>query len=412
MKKTVCVVGGGASGIMAAIAAGQAGADVTLLEHRERIGKKMLMTGNGKCNLTNLQMDIRAYGETEPDCLVAKVLAQFDQEDLMAFLRSLGMRLTVSRESYVYPETEAAATVVNVLRRALDQNGVTCKTDIEIRNIKKEQQFIVDTDQGIIPADCLILACGGKSYPKTGSDGSGFRLAKKMGLSISRDYPALTALVCRREGLKAIAGLRTNGKIVLYIDEKPCVSDTGQIQFTDYGISGIPVFQVSTQASKALAEHRQVRAEINLFPEMTEKDIYDALSNQLEQFSDLPFEDAVTGFLHKKWIDYFGKKYGLHRFSDAGSIPEKTVKKLAKELGAMSFPVEQVKGYDFCQLTGGGIAQKEVDEHLQSVKVPGLYVVGEMLDVAGKCGGYNLQWAFSTGFIAGRHAAGDKKDEW
>lgn len=410
MRKSVCVVGGGASGMTAALAASRAGAKVTLLEHRERVGKKILLTGNGKCNLTNLHMNPSAYGETA-DSLVGQVLAQFDQQDLMDFLHSLGMRLTVNRESYVYPETEAAATVVNVFRRALAQNGVSCETETEIKNIGRDNGFTIDTNRGIFRADCLILACGGKSYPKTGSDGSGYKLAEKLGVKVNRDYPALTAFVCKKDGLKAVAGLRANAKVTLYIDEKPAASDEGQVQFTDYGISGIPVFQVSILASRALLERKRVRAKVNLFPELTKEEVRDALRVQVGQFAKLPFEEAMTGFLHKKWIDYFGKQYELHRFQNAGSIPKQTLEMLAEELCALSFPVEQVKGYDFCQVTGGGVDLAEVDTHLQSVKIPGLYLVGEMLDAVGKCGGYNLQWAFSTGYIAGNHAAKENGPE-
>lgn len=405
MKRSVCIVGGGASGIMAAIAAAQAGAHVTLLEHQDRIGKKILMTGNGKCNLTNLQMGVSAYGISREGSLVGKVLEQFDQNDLMKFFGELGMRMMVTRESYVYPETEAAATVLNVLRRGLKQSDVSCKTDIHIKEIKKEKGFLVCTDQGDFHADSLILACGGRSFPKTGSDGSGFVLAKKLGLRIEKDYPALTAMICKREGLKVIGGLRTEGEASLYIDGHFEASDRGQIQFTDYGISGIPVFQISPPASKALREGKDVRVNVNLFPDMTEQEVALEAEKQLHHFGELSFEDAMTGFLHKKWIDYFGKQLGLHKYANAGSIPRERIRAFAKEMTAMIFPVEQVKGYDFCQVTGGGVGLDQVDFHLQAVKIPGLYVVGEMLDVVGKCGGYNLQWAFSTGYIAGRHGA-------
>lgn len=409
MKRSVCIVGGGASGIMAAIAAARAGAHVTLLEHQDRMGKKILMTGNGKCNLTNLQMNVSAYGISRKDSLVGKVLGQFDQNDLMKLFGELGMRMMVTRESYVYPETEAASTVLNVLRRALEQLDVFCKTDIHIKEIKKEKGFTICTDKGNYRADSLILACGGKSFPKTGSDGSGFALAKKLGLRIEKDYPALTAMICKKEGLKVIGGLRTEGEASLYIGGHFKASDRGQIQFTDYGISGIPVFQISPAASKALREEKDVLVKINLFPDMTEQEVALEAERQLHHFGELSFEDAMTGFLHKKWIDYFGKQMGLHKYGNAGKIPHEKIKAFAKELTEMTFPVEQVKGYDFCQVTGGGVALDQLDSHLQAVKIPGLYVVGEMVDVVGKCGGYNLQWAFSTGYIAGWHGAGKKE---
>lgn len=409
MKKSVCIIGGGASGIMAAIAAAQAGADVTILEHQDRIGKKILLTGNGKCNLTNMQMDISAYGVSETDSLIEKVLNQFDQNDLIKLFQELGMRTAVRRDFYVYPETEAAATVLNVLRRALDLCEVHIRTDVQINKIIKDSRFVVATDRGKLEADSLILACGGKSFPKTGADGSGFLLAKELGLKVEQTYPALTAMVCKRNGLKAVAGLRAEGEVSLFIDDRLTACDKGQIQFTDYGISGIPVFQVSSFASKALAEHKKVCVNVNLFPDLTEAEVLSAVRKQFLTFHQFSFEEAMAGFLHKKWIDHLGKQFGFHRYADAGSIPEKVIKELVKELTAMPFPVEQVKGFDFCQVTGGGVGLDQVDEHLQAVKMPGLYVIGEMLDVVGKCGGYNLQWAFSTGYIAGRHAGKQRK---
>lgn len=421
MKKSVCIVGGGASGIMAAIGAAQAGACVTLLEHQDRIGKKILLTGNGKCNLTNLEMDRHAYSISEENALPDRILKQFGENELMKLFEKLGMRLKVCRDSYVYPESEAAATVLNVLRRALDILDVSCVTEVNIKEIHTEKgkdirynKFTACTDKGNFEGDCMILACGGKSFPKTGSDGSGFKLAKMLGLEVKPDYPALTAMVCRREGQKLLAGLRTDGEVTLYIDGKPVASDRGQIQLTDYGISGIPVFQVSAPASKALQEHKDVRIDLNLFPEMTAEEVFSEIKKQLYRFRELPFEEAAAGILHRKWIEYFKGQPYLKEFVRAGDVPDENIKLLAKELSAMAFPVIRAKGYNFCQVTGGGVDTKQVDCHLQSVKIPGLYIVGEMLDVVGKCGGYNLQWAFSTGYIAGCHSAGgdifSKKD--
>lgn len=414
MKKSVCIVGGGASGMLAAIGAARSGAGVTLLEHQDRIGRKILLTGNGKCNLTNLEMSPRAYSVSGENTLPDRVLKQFNQDDLMELFGELGMRLKISRDSYVYPESEAAATVLNVLRRALDGLGVSVVTEAHIREIrvpqsgkdgKREGRFTACTDRGDFEADCMILACGGKSFPKTGSDGSGFGLARKLGLRVEQDYPALTSMVSSRDGLKLLAGLRADGEISLYIDDRLTASDKGQVQFTDYGISGIPVFQISAPASRALQVHRNVRIDFNLFPEMTPEEVFSEVKKQLQRFARLPFEEAAVGMLHKKWIDYFKRQPCLQGFEKAGDISDKGIRLLAKELTAMEFPITKVKGYDFCQVTGGGVNLKEVDSHLQSVKHPGLYIVGEMLDVVGKCGGYNLQWAFSTGYIAGCHSA-------
>ncbi len=413
MKRSVCVAGGGASGMMAAIAAARAGADVTILEKNDRPGKKILMTGNGKCNLTNLDMGIFAYYIEDGASPVGRILEQFDEKALIELFKELGMDVTVARDSYVYPKTQTASTVLNVLRRALKEFGVSCKTDTKVTNIKKELSgFCIETDKGAFFADRVIISMGGKSFPKTGSDGDGFLLAKKLGLSMQPDYPALTALICPVEGQRMISGLRADGEVSLLIDGKKVFQDSGQIQFTDYGISGIPVFQASRFASALLwnrnkgekARHR-IEAAVNLFPDMAEDELFLKIEGQLNRFSGMTYEEAMTGLLHKKWIEFFGKRLGLFSYPDAGSIPQKTVKELASELVKLSFPVEGVKGYDFCQVTGGGVDLSCVDEHMQAKAYPGLFLTGELLDVTGKCGGYNLQWAFSTGYIAGTCAA-------
>lgn len=408
MKKSVCIIGGGASGMTAAIAAAKAGAQVTLLEKNPRMGKKILLTGNGKCNLTNLDMNISAYGTKDRGGLEQKVLEQFDEKDLMAFFSSLGMRLTVSRDTYVYPESEAAETVLSVLERALRDCGVHCIYEAKVCHIQKTGTgFVVETKEGSYTADRVILACGGCSYPKTGSDGAGFQLARDLGIEISPLYPALTAFVGPLKEQKQISGLRSHAKVSLYIDGKLSMEDTGQIQFTDYGISGIPVFQVSTLGAKALILYGQkVTAKIDLFPEQTKEEVTRELAKQLDRFQNLSVTEALTGFLHKKWIQFLDKRLRLSSWGMAGKIAKKQQESLVEELMGLTFLVKDVKGFDFCQVTGGGVATYQVDENLMVKAVPGLYITGEMLDVTGKCGGYNLQWAFSTGYLAGAHSAG------
>lgn len=413
MKKSVCIVGGGASGMMAAIAAARAGACVTLLEQNDRFGKKIFMTGNGKCNLTNLNMAASFYDTTKENSFVQKILEAFGEKELLAFFeKELGMRTMVNHGSCIYPASESAVTVVDVLKRALWSNQVLLKAQTRVTAIRKTKaSFEIVTDKGCICADRVILSCGGKSFPKTGSNGSGFALAKAAGLRLIPDYPALTALICQKAGMKLLAGLRQEAEVALYIDGVFAAKESGQLQFTDYGISGIPVFQISNEASRAFRDEKikkqkkvKIQAVVNLFPNETKEEVLKKLKKQLTQFAKLPFEEAMCGFLHKKWIDYFGKECGFSKLLKAGEIPENKVEELAGELTAFTYEVWSVKGYDFCQVTGGGVSLGEIDEHMQAVAIPGLYVTGEMLDVIGRCGGYNLQWAFSTGMIAGSHA--------
>lgn len=406
MKNTVCIIGGGASGIMASVVAAIHGAKVFILEHTDRIGKKILLTGNGKCNLTNLDMDVSKYHTSGDLSFVEAVLNTFSEKDLISFMEQMGMRLLVNRESYVYPESEAAATVVNVLRRMVQTLDITVHTQADIKEIiYRSNTYTIQTSKGIFQADRLILACGGNSYPKTGSDGSIYPFLKKMNIAMVPQYPALTAMKSDKQGIKAISGLRANAKVTLLINSKETVSDFGQVQFTDYGISGIPVFQISTVASIALTKGEKVCVKVNLFPHMQQQDVFTLLYNQLKQFKALSAEDAMQGFLHKKWIDYLVSKFHLHRFKCAQDINIDIINNIASELTAMEYEITAVKGFDFCQVTGGGVALDQIDAHMQCISYPGLYIVGELLDVTGQCGGYNLQWAFSTGYIAGLHAA-------
>ncbi len=406
MKKTVCIIGGGASGIMASIAAAQAGAKVIILDQSDRIGKKVLLTGNGKCNLTNLHMDASHYNTSGDISFVETVLNTFSEKDLMDFFEKQGMRLMVNKESYVYPESEAATTVVNVLRRTLQTLDVSIYTNIRIKDIVYDShKYCVQTESEEFDADCVIMACGGQSYPKTGSDGSGYALLEKLNISVIPPYPALTALVSDKKGIKTLSGVRANAKVTLLINSKAVACDCGQVQFTDYGISGIPVFQVSTVASRALQAGERVVVKVNLFPNMSEKEVFTSLWYQLTQFETLPIEDALQGFVHKKWIEYLNTKFKLRRFDSAKDITVDVVSDIVNELVNMEYVITAVKEYDFCQVTGGGVALDQVDNQMQCKAYPGLYIVGEMLDVTGECGGYNLQWAFSTGYIAGSHAA-------
>lgn len=280
MKKTVCVIGGGVSGIMASIAAAKAGAEVFILEHGDRIGKKILLTGNGKCNITNLNMSASCFDTSGDSSFIEHVLDTFSEKDLINFLEENGMRLMVNRESYVYPESEAASTVVNVLRRALQTFGVSVYTGIDIKDTSfTKGKYLIETSGKNYNADRLIFACGGKSFPKTGSDGSGFTLLKKLQIPVLPLYPALTALISDKKGLKTISGIRANASVTLWVDQQNMASDYGQVQFTDYGISGIPVFQISAYAAKALQKSKCVTASVNLFPDMTKEQI----STQLKQ---------------------------------------------------------------------------------------------------------------------------------
>lgn len=412
MKKRVVIIGGGAAGIAACISAAQGDTEVILLEHQDRIGKKILMTGNGKCNLTNMDMDSSHYvtADAKDVFFVQKVLELYPPQKLLDFFHSIGLRTTVLRETYIYPETEAAATVVNVFLRELNRLGVQIHTNEQIVRLSyKKGRTQVVTDHNEYCADAVILACGGKSYPKTGSDGSSFDLLKKLQLPVIAPYPALTSLICKRENLKMLSGLRTNATVTLLDPSGEIIrSQYGQIQFTDYGLSGIPVFQISSTIYPYCRQTKcrpdELTAIVDLFPFEEEQQLFEELLHQFMQYADSTAEEALDGFLHKKWIAFFIRQCGLHGIL-CRDLDKKEIRRLAKQLKKICFSITDLKGFDFCQVTGGGLPLNAINDHFELIRYPGIYVVGEMLNVTGDCGGYNLHWAFSGGLIAGCDSA-------
>ncbi len=407
----VCIVGAGASGIMAAIAAAEEGARVVLVEHMDRIGKKILLTGNGKCNLTNKNMTAESYHGDQ--AFVASVLQQFSTQELCIWLEKHGIKLVSKRDGYIYPVTEAAASVVKVLLRECRRLSIHIEYEFHVTDISSIRGGfqILDDQSGELKAKKVILACGGKSFPKTGSDGSGYQLLKKTGIRQSRIYPSLTAIVSNLSDLKVISGLRTDAKIQLFCDNQMLCQEMGQVQFTDYGLSGIPVFQISRFVPELLDKKKQLKLRVLLFPDETESEKCERVKQLMTQYHDYALEEVLAGVYPKRWIDYFVKTWKLSKFLSVAELPKPIREKLAVQIQYLDYPVCGYKGFDFCQVCSGGAKTDHFDRNLQCMEQKGIYVVGELLDVDGLCGGYNLQWAFSTGFIAGRHAAKEAKDD-
>ena len=269
MSKRVIVIGGGASGMTAAIFAARQGAAVTLLEHMDRVGKKILSTGNGKCNLTNRRMDASCYRSSAPE-FPMEVLGRFGEPETEAFFEELGIVLK-DRNGYLYPASGQASSVLDALREELSRLGVNIVTECGEAEVAApgsgkggNQEWTVLCKKGRFCSDALILAAGSKAAPSTGSDGSSYDLAKRLGHRIIRPLPALVQLRCREKFFKQISGVRADACVSIWADGERLAYDQGELQLTDYGISGIPVFQVSRFASVALSRGAQVKAEICL----------------------------------------------------------------------------------------------------------------------------------------------------
>lgn len=403
--KKVIIIGGGASGMMAAISAARHGADVILIEHMDRIGKKILSTGNGKCNFTNRAQGLRYYRGENP-AFVLPVLGQFGFEETVAFFKELGI-FPKERNGYFYPASEQASAVLDVLRLELKRLDVHILTESTIKSVKKiKKGFQITTNQDTFFADACIFSCGGKAFPKSGSDGSAFPYIEKLGHTFIDVVPALVQMKAKQSFFKSIAGIRSDISIKLYIEKDFVCEDRGEVQLTEYGISGIPSFQVSRYASKALKEKKMVSAVLDFVPYLTGGELYQELCVRFSKSSSKTCEEALIGLFQKKLIPLFLKENQIPLHHPAKQISEKKLQSFSKYLKNVRIDIIDTKGFDAAQVSAGGVNTAELDpDTLESKIVQGLYFAGEVIDIDGMCGGYNLQWAWSSGYVSGMHAA-------
>lgn len=427
MRRTVGIVGGGAAGMMAAITAARQGALVTLLEGNDRVGKKILSTGNGKCNLGNRKLDQEQY-HTEQPGLLKECLERFGTEDTVSFFQGIGLLLK-EKSGYLYPACEQASAVLDVLRFELEALGVQVVNGCKVKQImpgqkggkvsgqtimrdgqvplgQADSRIIVKSDKRTFRFDSVVIACGGKAAPKTGSEGSGFQLAEQIGHKLIPTVPALVQLKCRESYLKAVSGVRADAVIRVWNDGQCIAGERGELQLTDYGISGIPVFQLSRQVNYILGKQKEVEITVDFLPDYGQEE-YEVLQagRKLLQ-NDRTVEEFFTGMLHKKLMQQFVKMAGLKPGESAAAADEDAVKKVYRLCREWKLHVNGHNSYDNAQVCAGGVPLDEVTENLESRKAPAIFFAGEILDVDGKCGGYNLQWAWCSGYLAGKAAAG------
>ena len=410
MMKSLIVIGAGASGLMAAITAARKGAQVTILEAMEKPARKLLMTGNGRCNLTNLDFSRKDCYRGGNPSFWQQVYAQFDEKKTMAFFEEMGLLLQ-KRGSGVYPLTDQASSVVDRLVLEVQKHHIKLKCKEKVQRIKRHpDHWQVFTETWHYEADTVILACGSRSVPATGSDGSGYELAKLAGHTIIPPLPALVPLKCREGFVKKLAGLRTRADITMYITDKnghgtEAYTESGELQWTEYGISGIVVFQLSRYAAYALQQGSKVQVQIDCLPSVKEETLFELLEKKMSEES---ISDALTGIIPKKMIAVILE---LCKIKKASSKPDaEKLQEVCRTIKQLSVSVTGTRSFEQAQVCAGGVATDEIcPATMESRKKNDLYLTGELLDVDGICGGYNLQWAWSTGYIAGIHSA--KKGE-
>lgn len=402
MERQVVIIGGGASGLMAGIAAAGQGTAVVILEHMDRVGKKILSTGNGRCNLTNLTMRSECYHSSQKQ-FPMKVIDKFSVWDTLTFFDEIGI-VTKSKNGYIYPNSEQASAVLDSLRLEAEHRGVRLVCGCQVRKAKKtgKKQFMIDTSQGPFPADRLILATGSQAAKVTGSDGSGYLLARDFGHSVLTPLPALVQLRCEGKYYKQLAGIRCEVTLKMLVDGKTVASEGGELQLTDYGISGIPVFQISRYASIALDSGKKVKVLIDYLPSKTMDESRRFIKTRARQMPHRQCGDFLTGVLNKKLAIVLLRLAGISAELPVAEVQPAMWDELLIQLKQFAATVIATNSFEQAQVCCGGVDTREVrPETLESRIVPGLYLVGELLDVDGICGGYNLQWAWSTGAIAG-----------
>lgn len=405
-RKKIGIIGGGAAGMTAAIAAARQGAEVTVLERNDRVGKKILVTGNGKCNLGNKQLAVEQYYGSDPEW-IGRALKRFGTEDTIHFFQGMGLLLK-EKNGYLYPACEQAAVVLDVLRFELQSLGVNVINECKINQIEKDDpsgKIMVGDGKQKYSFDAVILACGSKAAPKTGSDGSGYKLARKLGHTLIPAVPALVQLKCREDYLKAVAGVRADGMVAVYRGTECVAKERGEIQLTEYGISGIPVFQISRVVNYILREEAQVRVVIDLLPDYDSQAYEEMCTGRAVLQKGRTVEEFFTGMLNKKLMQLFIKMAGLKGNMPVESADKDALMQVYELCREWQLHVTGSNPYENAQVCAGGVDTSELTENMESRLVPGVYFAGEIMDVDGKCGGYNLQWAWCSGTIAGCAAA-------
>ena len=394
------IVGGCSAGIVAAINAKRLNPEikVAIIEKLPRIGKKLLATGNGKCNLTNLYA--LEHGYTNND-FASYALSKYNPEKIADFFESLGLLCYADSCGRVYPESNTAASVVDALRFEIERLGIDVYCDTPVTDIRKKKDFVINNE---FTCKKLLIAAGGKSSPSQGSDGSGYALAKMLGHSVTNLYPALVPLCASPEITKPMKGVRVRNVDITLKGDKKIAQTSGEILFTEYGISGIAAMELSAKAQKYIdTVKRNPFTVIDFMPQMAYNELIDYLKNlnKIKGFCNV--DNLLTGFLPKVVGIAICKAAKLYK-SDRliSELDEKEIRIIAEKIKNFSLEVTGTKGFANAQVTSGGVSVKEIDEKTMQSKIcDGLYFAGEIIDVDGGCGGFNLQWAWASGMLAG-----------
>ena len=407
MSKKIIVIGGGAAGMMAAISANIQGAEVVLLERNDRLGRKILATGNGRCNYTNKNLSIKNYHGENPKFAYSG-LSQFNVGSTIDFFEVLGITPAMGEGGKVFPLSFQSSSMVDILKHEIENSKIKLITEAYAETIiKNNNKFkVILKDKREFESDKLIIATGGMALPNSGSDGNGYGLCEDMGHTIIDIVPGLVQLHLEGDHFKRLNGTKFVGRAELYVDGKFLMEDTGDILFTSYGISGPPILNLSRAAIYNLNKGRNTEIKVSIIHHMKLEKLYEYLSYRFAIMTKKTVEMALIGFINKNLIIPLLRDVEIDKNKMASNLSKEEVRALSNILNSWTFRVTGSQPWAHAQVTAGGVNTDEVNNKtMESKIVKGIYIVGELLDVDGDCGGYNLQWAWSSGYIAGERAA-------
>jgi predicted Rossmann fold flavoprotein len=407
INKQVIVVGGGAAGMIAAISARRLGADVTILEKNPRVGKKILATGNGRCNFTNINADAGYYHGNNPK-FTYSALSNFTVDDTIRFFDKLGIAHKVEDFGKVFPMSDQASSVLDVFLYELNQLGVNVVCDANVKDIRKNGKFIMKLEDGkVYKSDRVIITTGGKAMPSSGSDGSGYDLAARLGHTIIDIFPALVQLKLEGPFFKRLDGVKFVGTAEIIHNNKSVAIDRGDILFTNYGVSGPPILQISRKAGELLKAGQEVYLKITIMDMMLKDELRTFLKKRWQISSPKPLDFSLVGLINKRLIPVVLMEAGINDMGrPVANLSAKEQERIIDILTDWRFKIRGTRSWPSAQVTAGGVDTKEINQDtMESKLVEGLFFAGEIIDIDGQCGGFNLQWAWSSGYIAGQNAA-------
>lgn len=397
----ILVIGGGASGMIAALTAAEnPNHQVTLLERQARLGRKLAATGNGRCNLSNLHTTLARYHGEDPT-FIQPALTAFDVSSTLDYFSNLGLLTVAEPSGRIYPFSDQAGSVVDILRLAIEQSRIQLVTGSEVTTLYyQDDAFFAQTEARRYAADRVIVACGGMAGAKLGGTRSGYEMLKHFGHSCTKLYPALVQLKTDPTWVKSLKGVRAEARVQIHASEEVLAETRGEVQFTEYGISGPAIFEISRVVTP---DRRSMQAVLDLVPMLDLPDLTAMLTQKCHAFPNLTLENFLTGILQNRLGRTLLRFCGYKLESAINSLKKRDLQTIAQTMKAFSLPITGNMGMEQAQVTAGGIRTSEFNPTtLESTLQPGLYACGEVLDIDGDCGGLNLQWAWSSGRLAGQ----------